>query len=274
MDKSLVMWNKNRLIRATVIFLKHYRFSGSKNFHTTSRILQLSNIDETQEKLLNERLILVDENDCVKGTETKKECHLKRNILQYGMLHRAFSVFLFNTKGQLLLQQRSDVKVTFPGCITNTCCSHPLYEDSELVEHDNFGVKLAAKRRLSYELGIPDNQISLEDLRFLTRIHYRAGSDKIWGEHEIDYVFFMQKDVTLEPNTNEVKRCWYVSESELKELLQKAAKDSTILMTPWFKMINDHFLYKWWASLSDLSQFENDSEIHKMPGIPAPILQL
>lgn len=84
----------------------------------------------------------------------------------------------------------------------------------------------------------------------------------------------MQKDVTLEPNTNEVKRCWYVSESELKELLQKAAKDSNILMTPWFKMINDHFLYKWWASLSDLSQFENDSEIHKMPGIPAPILQL
>lgn len=84
----------------------------------------------------------------------------------------------------------------------------------------------------------------------------------------------MQKDVTLEPNTNEVKRCWYVSESELKELLQKAAKDSNILMTPWFKMINDHFLYKWWASLRDLSQFENDSEIHKMPGIPTPILQL
>lgn len=156
------MWNMNRLIRATVIFLKHYRFSGSKNFHTTSRILQLSNIDETQEKLLNERLILVDENDCVKGTETKKECHLKINILHYGMLHRAFSVFLFNTKGQLLLQQRSDVKVTFPGCITNTCCSHPLYEDSELVEHDNFGVKLAAKRRLSYELGIPGMLASTE----------------------------------------------------------------------------------------------------------------
>ena len=144
-----------QLIRTTVTALKHLRFSGLKNLHTTSRILQLSKIDETQEKLLNERLILVDENDCVKGTETKKECHLKRNILQYGMLHRAFSVFLFNTKGQLLLQQRSDVKITFPGCITNTCCSHPLYEDSELVEHGNVGVKVAAKRRLSYELGIP-----------------------------------------------------------------------------------------------------------------------
>lgn len=264
----------NQLIRTTVTVLKHFRFSGSKNLHTTSRTLQLSKIDETQEKLLNERLILVDENDCVKGTETKKECHLKRNILQYGMLHRAFSVFLFNTKGQLLLQQRSDVKITFPGCITNTCCSHPLYEDSELVEHGNVGVKVAAKRRLSYELGIPDNQISLDDLRFLTRIHYRAGSDKIWGEHEIDYVFFVQKDVNLEPNANEVKRCWYVSESELKELLQIAAEDFNISVTPWFKMITDHFLYKWWASLRDLSQFENDSEIHKMPGVPTPILQL
>lgn len=84
----------------------------------------------------------------------------------------------------------------------------------------------------------------------------------------------MQKDVNLEPNANEVKRCWYVSEIELKELLQKAAEDSNILVTPWFKMITDHFLYKWWASLRDLSQFENDSEIHKMPGVPAPVLQL
>ena len=147
----------DRFIRLTGTLLKRSRSLSlsSKNFHTTTSVLQLSNIDKTQEKLLAEPLILVDENDCVKGVETKKECHLKKNILQYGMLHRAFSVFLFNTKGQLLLQQRSDVKVTFPGFITNTCCSHPLYDDSELVEHDNVGIKRAAKRRLSYELGIP-----------------------------------------------------------------------------------------------------------------------
>ena len=90
----------------------------------------------------------------------------------------------------------------------------------------------------------------------------------------MDYIFFMQKDVTLEPRANEVKRCWYVSEKQVQELLQKATEDSNVLVTPWFKMIAHHFLSKWWASLNDLSQFENDREIHRMPGIPTPILQL
>ena len=96
----------------------------------------------------------------------------------------------------------------------------------------------------------------------------------MWGEHEIDYVFFMQKNVKLNPRANEVKACWYVSQAEVQELLRKSEADSTILVTPWFKMIAYHFLYKWWASLNDLSQFENDSEIHKMSGVPTPILQL
>ena len=96
----------------------------------------------------------------------------------------------------------------------------------------------------------------------------------MWGEHEIDYVFFMQKDVTLQPNPNEVKRCWYVSQTQVQELLQKSAEDSNVLVTPWFRMIAQHFLFKWWASLRDLSKFENDNEIHKMPGVPTPILQL
>ena len=115
----------------------------------------LSILDPTQEKLLDEHLILVDEYDCVRGYETKRECHLKTNIVEHGLLHRAFSVFLFNQKGHLLLQQRSGAKITFPGHVTNTCCSHPLYDDSETEEYGNIGVKRAAKRRLSYELGIP-----------------------------------------------------------------------------------------------------------------------
>lgn len=60
------------------------------------------------------------------------------NINQ-GMLHRAFSVFLFNSKGELLLQQRSDEKITFPSTWTNTCCSHPLYFPEELVEENQMG---------------------------------------------------------------------------------------------------------------------------------------
>lgn len=57
------------------------------------------------------------------------------------MLHRAFSVFLFNSEGKLLLQKRSDTKITFPGYWTNTCCSHPLYNDDELPEEGQLGMK-------------------------------------------------------------------------------------------------------------------------------------
>lgn len=87
----------------------------------------------------------------------------------------------------------------------------------------------------------------------------------------MDYVLFMQKEVTLQPNVNEVKDCWYASQTQIKELLQKSSKDPNTLVTPWFKLIADHFLFKWWASLNDLSHFENDREIHRMPGIPTQV---
>lgn len=90
----------------------------------------------------------------------------------------------------------------------------------------------------------------------------------MWGEHEIDYVFFMQKAVNLQPRANEVKDCWYASQTQVRELLQKASEDPHTLVTPWFKMIAHHFLFTWWASLNNLYPFENDKEIHKMPGIP------
>lgn len=87
----------------------------------------------------------------------------------------------------------------------------------------------------------------------------------------MDYVLFMQKEVTLQPNVNEVKDCWYASQTQIKELLQKSSEDPNTLVTPWFKLIADHFLFKWWASLNDLSHFENDREIHRMPGIPTQV---
>ena len=115
-------------------------------------------MDSTQEKYLEERCILVNEDDVVVGNETKRTCHLNVNI-EAGMLHRAFSVFLFNSKGELLLQKRSDVKITFPQCWTNTCCSHPLYCPEELDETDHMGVKRAVRRKLMHELGIPQEQV-------------------------------------------------------------------------------------------------------------------
>jgi isopentenyl-diphosphate delta-isomerase len=104
-----------------------------------------------------------------------------------GLLHRAFSVFLFNDKNELLLQQRATEKITFPDMWTNTCCSHPLNIPGET--GSNFtecveGVKRAAQRKLDHELGIKKEQVPIEDFHFLTRIHYKAPSDGKWGEHE------------------------------------------------------------------------------------------
>ena len=117
--------------------------------------------------------------------------HLMTNI-NSGLLHRAFSVFLFDSKYRLLLQQRASEKITFPDMWTNTCCSHPLGVPGETgadLETAVLGVKRAAQRKLWHELGIKKEQVLLEDFRFLTRIHYVAPSDGKWGEHESMVIF-------------------------------------------------------------------------------------
>lgn len=226
--------------------------------------------DATQVKLMNEKCILVDDNDVVQGYETKKFCHLMENINANKALHRAFSVFLFNTKGQLLLQQRSSEKITFPDYWTNTCCSHPLYfenddgtpckEQPELEPKDNLGVRRAAQRKLEHELGIKPVDVDLDEFTVLTRIRYKAASSDIWGEHEVDYVLFLQKDIDYTPNPNEVRDSRYVTIDELKELVDTA--DATgVKITPWFRLIFDSFLSKWWKSLDNLAQFQ-DNDIH------------
>src|SRR4051812_13142454 len=89
----------------------------------------------TQIRLMEEMCIVVDKDDNPLRPGTKKECHLMSNI-DTGLLHRAFSVFIFNPQGKLLLQylkltrQRADEKITFPEYFTNTCCSHPLYVEN------------------------------------------------------------------------------------------------------------------------------------------------
>ena len=124
----------------------------------TNSEADLSGVDPTQLKLLAEKCILVSAKDEVLGAETKKNCHLNVNI-DSGLLHRAFSVFLFDTRGRLLLQQRAKSKITFPEYYTNTCCSHPLYRPEELEENEELGVKRAAQRKLAHELGIPEEEV-------------------------------------------------------------------------------------------------------------------
>ncbi|KAK1759373.1 NUDIX hydrolase domain-like protein [Echria macrotheca] len=219
--------------------------------------------DEEQIRLMDEVCIVTDEQDLPIGTASKKLCHLMTNI-DKGLLHRAFSVFLFNDKNELLLQQRATEKITFPDMWTNTCCSHPLSVSTETgsnLPDSILGVKNAARRKLDHELGIPKEQVPLDDFHFLTRIHYKAPSDGKWGEHEIDYILFIKANVDLNINENEVQATQYVSAEKLKQLFE----DPTLKFTPWFKLICQSMLFEWWAHLdSGLEKYENEQEIRRM----------
>ena len=165
-----------------------------------------------------------------------------KNINQ-GLLHRAFSVFLFRpTDGKLLLQQRAAEKITFPDMWTNTCCSHPLDDfEAEKIEANQLGVRVAASRKLEQEFGIPADQTPTDGFQYLTRIHYLAPSNGIWGEHEgnrsaiasipltlyfaeVDYILFMTGDVSVNPNPNEIQAHKYVDKAELQKMIDDPGK--------------------------------------------------
>ncbi|RDX78909.1 Isopentenyl-diphosphate Delta-isomerase II, partial [Mucuna pruriens] len=205
-------------------------------------------MDAVQRRLMFEdECILVDENDQVVGHDSKYNCHLMEKIEADNLLHRAFSVFLFNSKYELLLQQRSATKVTFPLVWTNTCCSHPLYRESELIEENALGVRNAAQRKLLDELGIPAEDVPVDQFTPLGRILYKAPSDGKWGEHELDYLLFIVRDVSVNPNPDEVADVKYVNRDQLKELLRKAdAGEEGLTLSPWFRLVVDNFLFKWW----------------------------
>ncbi|CAA2979046.1 isopentenyl-diphosphate Delta-isomerase I-like [Olea europaea var. sylvestris] len=227
-----------------------------------------SGMDAVQRRLMFEdECILVDENDSVIGHDTKYNCHLMEKIESENLLHRAFSVFLFNTKYELLLQQRSATKVTFPLVWTNTCCSHPLYRESELIPENALGVRNAARRKLLDELGIPAEDVPVDQFTPLGRILYKAPSDGKWGEHELDYLLFIVRDVNVNPNPDEVADIKYVNKEELKELLRKAdAGEGGIKLSPWFRLVVDNFLFKWWDHVEKgtLSEAADMKTIHKL----------
>ncbi|KAJ1643394.1 isopentenyl-diphosphate delta-isomerase idi1 [Coemansia asiatica] len=224
--------------------------------------LDLSKYDEEQVRLMSEQCIVIDNDDKAISAASKKTCHLMTNINQ-GLLHRAFSVFLFNSNNQLLLQQRATEKITFPEHYTNTCCSHPLATPLELEEQGQLGVRRAAQRKLMHELGIKPEQVPFEKFEYLTRIHYVAPSDGLWGEHEIDYILFIKADVDLEINQNEVKSVKWVSMQEMKDIVENAEQTGTKL-TPWFSLIDQSFLYKWWAQIDDLESLKDHETIHRL----------
>ena len=229
---------------------------------SVNSIIDCSQLDQTQIKLLSERCIVVDSNDNIIGSDTKKNCHLKTNIKQKRLLHRAFSVFLFNSDGsKMLLQQRAASKITYPNLWSNACCSHPLFEIEK--ERDSWlGVKLAAIRRVNYELGIPKEKFSVQDFVAKGRVHYEAeNSVKTYPdefmEHEIDYILFVKKDTNLDNvNENEVRAVKWVDKVELRKWNENSGNE----FTPWFNLIVKEKLFSMWDQmLSDgLNEDEQD----------------
>lgn len=233
--------------------------AAARRLTSTARSFGSAQTAPLQEAALEERCILVDESDKPLGEATKRDCHTVNSDGQV-LLHRAFSVFLFNSKGELLLQQRSANKITFPSYYTNTCCSHPLAEiPGETEEHEALGVRRAARRRLSYELGIPSSQVQPSDFLYLTRIHYHAANG-YWGEHEIDYVLFMQKDdVTLNPNPDEISELQWVPRSGIDQFVNSLDAP----LTPWFELILKHKLPLWWDNLHALEKMQDHETIQR-----------
>lgn len=210
--------------------------------------------------------ILLDINDNIIGQQSKRFCHISENIKQKLTLHRAFSVFLFNEKNQLLLQERASTKITFPSMWTNTCCSHPLFSIPEEKEGIK-GARIAAQRKLEHELGIPKSQIELDKLQYMTRIMYEALYDEDWGESEIDYCFIYQtkeSELTLNPEKDEIDNLKWVTKEELFSMLE----DKNLKFTPWFKLIAVNFLDSWWTTLEnegfDKLSSHADDKIHPL----------
>ena len=160
----------------------------------------------------SEELILVDEDDREIGHESKSACHHGD-----GILHRAFSIFVFNSRDELLLQQRSAGKRLWPKYWSNTCCSHPRYGET---------MDIAVGRRLMQELGFEC------PLEYLYKFKYQAQFGSVGSEHEYCWVYFGRYDGPVDVNISEIAAWRFVGVDALAEEL--AAQPDRF--TPWFKM--------------------------------------
>jgi isopentenyl-diphosphate delta-isomerase len=153
---------------------------------------------KSKAEAMSENVILVDKHDQLIGIMPKMEAHLQ------GKLHRAFSVFIFNSQGELLLQQRAADKYHSGGKWTNTCCSHP---------HPGEDTMAAAHRRLYEEMGLKC------ELNEAFSFIYKVKMDGGLTEHEFDHVYVGVSDVLPVPDPAEAAAYSYKNMSELQEKL-------------------------------------------------------
>jgi isopentenyl-diphosphate delta-isomerase len=165
-------------------------------------------------RYIEEKVILVDENDNQIGTEEKIKAH------QEGKLHRCFSIVVFNSKKELLIQKRTEDKYHSSGLWTNTCCSHPIPGED---------TKEAAHRRLKQEMGF-DCDLK-ESFTFIYKRKFNNGLT----EHEYDHVFIGEFEGSPNPNPEEVSDWKWITRKELENDIQKNPNNYTY----WFKILID-----------------------------------
>ena len=169
---------------------------------------------------VEDKVILVNEHDDMVGTMDKMEVH------RQGLLHRAFSIFIFNSKGEMLIQQRAIEKYHSGGLWTNACCSHPAPGEA---------TQDAAERRLKEELGFETRIEKIFD--FI----YKAEFDNGLTEHEFDHVFAGEYEGQIKMNPKEVKDVCYKEISEIRSMLQTHPQK----FTAWFHIAFPK-IEKWW----------------------------
>ncbi len=174
------------------------------------------------------QVILVDEQDRETGVAEKMQAHRE------GLLHRAFSIFIFNRRGDMLLQQRALEKYHSGGLWTNACCSHPLPGEE---------TPAAASRRLREELGI---HTTLEKIFDFT---YRSGLDQGLVEHEFDHVFAGFYDGDIPYDQTEVMAVCYKTMDTIRQELETEPEQ----FTTWFR-IAFPAVRKWWKEQQGLQQ--------------------
>jgi len=160
----------------------------------------------------SEELILVDELDREIGQCSKSDCHSGN-----GILHRAFSIFIFNDKNELLLQRRSVEKPLWPDYWSNTCCSHP--RAGELMDE-------AVSRRLVEELGV------VCPLNFMYKFKYHAQYGAVGAEHEYCWVYYGHYDGEIDVNEREISEWRFIDIASLEAELAASPEN----FTPWLKM--------------------------------------
>ena len=154
----------------------------------------------------------MDANDKESGFLSKAKAHDGQ-----GILHRAFSVFLFNDKGEMLLQQRAVSKRLWPGFWSNSCCSHPRRGET---------MPVATRRRLRDELNID------AELEYVYKFMYQAEFGELGSEHELCHVYLGRVADNVHANDHEIESIQFLGAAELEREFERDAGR----FTPWFKM--------------------------------------